>query len=102
MTKTKSEDPVEAGIRGLGAEPIAEAPHGGDLGLARAAQLASLRNDFMAKRLNLSVDPETGWTRGERVWDDYPDPAAAGFHPEIHPHVDIAPPQEPEAVKNDA
>jgi hypothetical protein len=63
MTKT---DPVEAGIRGLGAEP----------GPLPEDQLASLRADFEARRLN-----------GEKVWDEYPDPAAAGFHPDIHPHV---------------
>ena len=64
-------DPVEAGIRGLGAEPHADPK-------MREAQLSSLRNDFLARRLN-----------GERVWDDYPDPAAAGFHPDIHPHVTV-------------
>jgi hypothetical protein len=78
MTK---HDPVEAGIRGLGAVPVAAALHGGDLEVARAEQLAALRNDFMAKRLNC-----------EDVWTGvYPDPAAAGFHPDIHPELELDP-----------
>ena len=64
---TKQSDTTEAGIRGLGAEP----------GPDPVAQLAALRADFEARRLN-----------GEKVWDDYPDAAAAGFHPEIHPHLE--------------
>jgi hypothetical protein len=74
MTKT---DPTSAGIRGLGAEPVATASHGGDLEVAQKDQLAALRADFEARRLNL-----------EDVWTGvYPDPSAAGFHPEIHPEL---------------
>jgi hypothetical protein len=65
----KKQDPVEAGIRGLGADPHADP-------VQRVEQLRSLRSDFEARRLN-----------GEAVWHEYPDPAAAGFHPEIHPEL---------------